>query len=167
MLADQSRLVLREFPHSQVLPVLAPINDGHVIVVPKVSASDVADMPAHLAAQLWLDARDTAKTVADRYLANPDTSFTFHLSNLYSDALNESPLLYLHVIPRKPGDFESNDQIYEPLNKVNYYLKARTAAEKTETASAAKESETDISAKDSEQLKEYFDKMRSAFEAAV
>eukprot|EP01054_Gregarina_sp_Poly1_P010521 Gregarina_sp_Poly_1__10520@NODE_774_length_6341_cov_258_715014_g569_i0_p3_GENE_NODE_774_length_6341_cov_258_715014_g569_i0NODE_774_length_6341_cov_258_715014_g569_i0_p3_ORF_typecomplete_len155_score22_62HIT/PF01230_23/4_2e10HIT/PF01230_23/1_2e04CwfJ_C_1/PF04677_15/0_0013CwfJ_C_1/PF04677_15/2_3e03DcpS_C/PF11969_8/0_043DcpS_C/PF11969_8/6_1e02_NODE_774_length_6341_cov_258_715014_g569_i043544818 len=129
MTRNQHALAVLKFDSALCLPVADPLNDGHVIVVPESPISSLEEIPVSILAKLWTAARETAKFIAQYYLHNEETSFTYHLSNLYSDNTTKSNTVYIHVIPRKAEDFVPNDRIYDPLNKFCYYELARAKNE--------------------------------------
>ncbi|KAJ0087547.1 hypothetical protein Patl1_07690 [Pistacia atlantica] len=74
----------------------------HVLVVPKRVVKRVFDLTADETSDLWLSAQ------------------CFYLSKMSSmdrpEAEQSMPHVHIHILPRKSGDFERNDEIYDAID---------------------------------------------------
>jgi histidine triad (HIT) family protein len=79
-----------------------PVSDGHLLVVPKVHATDLGDVTPQDLAACAASAQLLGKRVKDRLGADG-----VNLLNCWGEAAHQSVFhLHLHVIPRFAGDPE-------------------------------------------------------------
>ncbi|XP_031273282.1 bifunctional bis(5'-adenosyl)-triphosphatase/adenylylsulfatase FHIT-like isoform X2 [Pistacia vera] len=86
---------------------LRPALPGHVLIIPKREVKRVADLTAEETCDLWLTAQKDG----------PEAGQTV-------------PHVHIHILPRKIGDFERNDDIYEAIDEKEKELKRKLDIEK-------------------------------------
>ncbi|GLH07924.1 Uncharacterized protein GBIM_13306 [Gryllus bimaculatus] len=84
---------------------------GHVLVAPKRCAKRLVDLSEEEIRDLFVTATSVQKVVERCYLA---TSSTICVQD-GKDAGQTVEHVHVHIIPRKPGDFARNDDIYGAL----------------------------------------------------
>ncbi|KAJ0043225.1 hypothetical protein Pint_17879 [Pistacia integerrima] len=106
----------------------------HVLIVPKREVKRVVDLTADETSDLWLMAQKVGKQLESYHKAS---SLTFTIQALPSvlklgqcncmiflrmeahdgpEAGQTVPHVHIHILPRKSGDFERNDQIYDAID---------------------------------------------------
>ena len=91
---------------------LRPIVPGHVLVIPERIVAKMEDLTEDEYIDLWKAVRITQWAV-QRYF--PDTT-AFNVAVQDGRAAGQSvPHVHVHVLPRKDGDFDRNDQVYDEL----------------------------------------------------
>lgn len=92
---------------------LKPLLPGHVLVAPKRSVKRFTELSDEEAAALWILAKRVGRTLEEHLEGD---SLTFAIQD--GPAAGQTiPHVHIHVLPRKTGDFENNDDIYEALDK--------------------------------------------------
>jgi deaminated glutathione amidase len=86
---------------------------GHVLVAPKRSIQKVEEMNEKEINEMFSTACKIAK-ILDGYYDAKSTTITVQDG---PDAGQTVKHVHVHVMPRKPNDFENNDEIYIELNK--------------------------------------------------
>lgn len=86
---------------------------GHVLVATKRCIPRVEDMNAEEAKDLFLSACKIAKVLDDFYDAK-STTLTVQDGEFAGQTVKH---VHCHIMPRKPGDFLHNDEIYIKLNE--------------------------------------------------
>ncbi|OQR87623.1 hypothetical protein ACHHYP_08503 [Achlya hypogyna] len=105
--------VFYESAHAVALVNLKPIVPGHVLVIPKRRIDRFTHLDSDEVADLW----QTAQTIARRIEAHYNApSFTFSIQDGRA-AGQTVPHVHIHLLPRRPGDFAKNDDIYDELEK--------------------------------------------------
>lgn len=100
-------------PHSFAFVNLKPVLPGHVLIAPKRVAPRLADLtPAELS-DLWALAVRVGTVVQNVHTA-PALQFAVQDG---PGAGQTVPHAHVHVMPRKAGDFERNDDVYPALEK--------------------------------------------------
>ncbi|KAL7308232.1 Dinucleoside triphosphate hydrolase [Mucor circinelloides] len=92
---------------------LKPIAPGHVLVLPKRNTPRLADLDKDEIVDLMLSAQKIGNAVEKHYGC---TSLTMTIQD-GPQAGQTVPHVHMHIIPRKQGDWENNDDIYEELDK--------------------------------------------------
>lgn len=94
---------------------LKPIVPGHSLVISRRVATRFTDLTSTEASDLWLSAQAVGRKLEKQYSA---TALTFAIQD-GADAGQSVPHVHIHILPRRKGDFLSNDQVYDELNKQN------------------------------------------------
>ncbi|ORZ37752.1 HIT-like domain-containing protein [Catenaria anguillulae PL171] len=91
-----------------------PVLPGHVLVCPRRIVPRFADLtPAELS-DLWSISQRVGNVVERHFKAD---SLTFAVQDGPS-AGQTVPHVHVHVIPRRAGDFDKNDEIYDKIEQV-------------------------------------------------
>ncbi|XP_031739051.1 bifunctional bis(5'-adenosyl)-triphosphatase/adenylylsulfatase FHIT isoform X2 [Cucumis sativus] len=98
---------------------LRPLLPGHVLVSPKREVQRFADLTADETCDLWLAAQRVGHQLE---LYHKASSLTFAIQD-GPQAGQTVPHVHIHVLPRKGGDFEKNDEIYDALDEKEKELK--------------------------------------------
>jgi len=98
---------------SYALVNLKPVLPGHILVVPKRCVARFKDLSHAEVSDLWISTQKISTILEDHYTAD---SLTFAIQDGTSAGQTVSHV-HVHVIPRKKGDFENNDDIYRELDK--------------------------------------------------
>ncbi|GBC76196.1 putative HIT-like protein [bacterium HR07] len=77
-----------------------PMTDGHTLVIPKVHAERLSDLPPELAGKLFQTVQKVTEQIA-RALGAPAFNIGFNDGRAAGQAI---PHLHCHIIPRFPGD---------------------------------------------------------------
>ena len=105
--------VFYETPLSLGLVNLKPVVPGHVLVVSRRVVARFADLTPEETTDLWSLAKKVGTCVESHFGA---TSLTYAIQD--GPAAGQTvPHVHVHVLPRKPGDFENNDEVYEHIEK--------------------------------------------------
>lgn len=92
---------------------LKPIVPGHVLVLPRRVAPRLADLEDEETSDLFLTARRVASVLEGHYGAEAIT-----MSVQDGPAAGQTvPHVHVHVLPRRSGDFEPNDRVYDELDE--------------------------------------------------
>jgi len=90
---------------------LKPIVPGHVLVIPKRVVKRFQELSPEEVGDLWQSAQHIGVKLEQYYQAQ---AMTFCIQD--GEAAGQTvPHVHVHVIPRRPGDFKRNDQVYEML----------------------------------------------------
>ena len=90
---------------------LRPIVPGHVLVIPKRITPKLADLTDEEYDDLWRSAQIIQKALESHYNA---TGFNVAVQDGRS-AGQSVPHVHIHILPRKEGIFERNDDVYDEL----------------------------------------------------
>ncbi|CAD7696194.1 unnamed protein product [Ostreobium quekettii] len=92
---------------------LKPVVPGHVLISPKRVAKRFGDLTQDEVSDLWQLAQKVGRGIESHHQAS---SLTF--------AIQDGPVagqtvehVHIHCMPRKEGDFEKNDKIYDEIEK--------------------------------------------------
>ncbi len=96
---------------------LKPIVPGHVLVCPTRVVQRFADLTPEEVTSLFLSAQLIGKVVEKEYRAE---SLTFSVQD-GAAAGQTVPHCHLHILPRRFGDFQPNDLVYDELDKHELY----------------------------------------------
>ncbi|WZZ21548.1 hypothetical protein YC2023_122935 [Brassica napus] len=120
------REVFYATPLSYAMVNLRPLLPGHVLVCPRRLVPRFTDLTADETSDLWL----TAQKVGSRIE-------TFHKASSLTLAIQDGPQagqsvphVHIHVLPRKGGDFEKNDEIYDAIDEKEKELKQKLDLDK-------------------------------------
>lgn len=86
---------------------------GHVLVATKRCIPRVEDMTEEEKKDLFVASCKITK-VLDEYYEAKSTTITIQDGEFAGQTVKH---VHCHIMPRKPGDFENNDEIYTHLNK--------------------------------------------------
>ncbi|XRB13945.1 bifunctional bis(5'-adenosyl)-triphosphatase/adenylylsulfatase FHIT [Pseudoscourfieldia marina] len=109
---DAEQQIFAESKHSVALVNLKPVVPGHVLVAPKRLAARVSELDANELSDLFSLARDVGQTVQSHFNAS---SLTFTVQD-GPEAGQTVPHVHVHVLPRRKGDFEPNDAVYDAVD---------------------------------------------------
>uniref|UniRef100_A0A1D1ZLP4 Bis(5'-adenosyl)-triphosphatase n=1 Tax=Anthurium amnicola TaxID=1678845 RepID=A0A1D1ZLP4_9ARAE len=98
---------------------LRPLLPGHVLVCPKREVKRFVDLTVDETSDLWVTARNVGAQL-ERY--HRASSLTFAIQD-GPQAGQTVPHVHIHILPRKPGDFEKNDKIYDAIDEKEQELK--------------------------------------------
>ncbi|CAE8584683.1 unnamed protein product, partial [Polarella glacialis] len=99
---------------SVALAGLQPIVPGHTVVAPRrLGAVRFCELPEPEMLDLWRTARSTQALLEPHYGATASNWAVFD----GAAAGQPLPHAHLHVVPRRPGDFAENDQVYELMER--------------------------------------------------
>ncbi|KAK2440515.1 bifunctional bis(5'-adenosyl)-triphosphatase/adenylylsulfatase FHIT [Trifolium repens] len=93
----------------------------HVLICPKREVKRVADLTDDENTELWRIAHKLGRQLESYHNAS---SLTFCIQ----DGLHAGqsvPHVHIHILPRKNGDFENNDDIYDEINEKEKELKRK------------------------------------------
>ncbi|XP_006355760.1 bis(5'-adenosyl)-triphosphatase [Solanum tuberosum] len=97
---------------SYALVNLRPLLPGHVLVCPRREVQRFAELTTDETSDLWITAQKVGKQLESYHKAS---SLTFTIQD-GPQAGQTVPHVHIHIIPRKSGDFEKNDEIYDALD---------------------------------------------------
>ncbi|XP_021735321.1 bifunctional bis(5'-adenosyl)-triphosphatase/adenylylsulfatase FHIT-like isoform X1 [Chenopodium quinoa] len=100
---------------------LRPLLPGHVLVCPRREVKRFADLTGDETCDLWLTAQKIGSKLEHYHKAS---SLTLAIQD-GPQAGQTVPHVHIHIIPRKTGDFEKNDEIYDAID-----VKEKELAEK-------------------------------------
>ncbi|CAN6468401.1 unnamed protein product [Victoria cruziana] len=98
----------------------------HVLVCPKRIVKRFADLTAEEVSDIWLTAHKVAGKLEHHYKG---TSLTFTIQD-GPEAGQSVPHVHVHILPRKKGDFENNDEIYDAIDEKERELKKKLDLDK-------------------------------------
>ncbi len=105
--------VFCETPLSLGLVNLKPVVPGHVLILSRRVVARFADLTPEETTDLWSLARRVGTSIEPHFGA---TSLTYAIQD--GPAAGQTvPHVHVHVLPRKPGDFEDNDEVYERIEE--------------------------------------------------
>ncbi len=98
---DRASLILHRGAHAYVIFNAYPYNPGHLMVVPYDHASDLEELDAEVAAEVWELARRTVAVLKER-LAAQGVNMGMNLGAAAGAGIADH--LHLHAVPRWGGD---------------------------------------------------------------
>jgi bis(5'-adenosyl)-triphosphatase len=105
---------------------LRPLLPGHVLVCPRREVKRFVDLTAEETSDLWLTAQKVGKRLEHHHKAS---SLTFAIQD-GPQAGQTVPHVHIHILPRKGGDFENNDKIYDAIDEKEKELQQKLALDK-------------------------------------
>ena len=90
-----------------------PALPGHVLLIPQRIAPRFLDLQPDELTDLVLSSRIIARALETRY-AVPSLTLTIQDG---PQAGQTVPHTHMHLLPRRPGDFRHNDQVYDAIDK--------------------------------------------------
>ncbi|KAL4466793.1 hypothetical protein ABPG74_010390 [Tetrahymena malaccensis] len=87
---------------------------GHVLIIPKRNVSYFNDLELQEVFDIGLLTRFLTKGLEKYYTATSSTVYIHNYNPNDSESLEQ---VYVHIIPRKPADFQNNDDIYKKLEE--------------------------------------------------
>lgn len=105
---------------------LRPVVPGHVLVCPKRLVKRFVDLTAEEATDLWLSAQKIGSKLESHFKAS---SLTFTIQD-GPEAGQTVPHVHIHILPRKGGDFEKNDEVYDVIDRKEKELKEKLDLDK-------------------------------------
>lgn len=94
---------------------LKPFVPGHILVIPRRNVPTIDLLTEEEASDLMLVARKMTRFIKDYYHVN---SVTIAIQD-GPPAGQTIPDVHIHIMPRKFGDFEHNDDVYEMLDEAD------------------------------------------------
>ncbi|CAH2069551.1 unnamed protein product, partial [Thlaspi arvense] len=94
---------------------------AHVLVCPRRLVPRFTDLTADETSDLWLTAQKVGSRIESFHNA---TSLTLAIQD-GPQAGQSVPHVHIHVLPRKGGDFEKNDEIYDAIDEKEKELKQK------------------------------------------
>ena len=92
---------------------LKPVVPGHVLFAPRRVVQRFADLSSQEVRDLWSLAQACAPAL-ERHLGA--TALTFAIQD-GAAAGQTVPHVHIHLLPRKAGDFERNDEVYDAVRR--------------------------------------------------
>ncbi|KAL3932855.1 MAG: hypothetical protein SGBAC_010655 [Bacillariaceae sp.] len=90
---------------------LRPIVPGHVLVMPETIVPNMEQLSTEEYTDLWLTVRQVQSALAKHFKVD-----AFNVAVQDGRAAGQSvPHVHVHILPRKSGDFERNDDVYDAL----------------------------------------------------
>ncbi|KAB2062070.1 hypothetical protein ES319_A10G128000v1 [Gossypium barbadense] len=113
-------------PLSYAMVNLRPVVPGNVLVCPRREVKRFADLTVEETQDLWL----TAQKIGGRLECfHKASSLTFTIQD-GPKAGQTVPHVHIHILPRKDGDFERNDEIYDEIDVKENELKEKLNLDK-------------------------------------
>ncbi|XP_048425988.1 bifunctional bis(5'-adenosyl)-triphosphatase/adenylylsulfatase FHIT [Pyrus x bretschneideri] len=100
---------------------LRPLVPGHVLVCPRREVKRFGDLTADETSDLWITAQKVGNQLESYHKAS---SLTLAIQD-GPQAGQSVPHVHIHILPRKVGDFEKNDEIYDALDEKEKELKRK------------------------------------------
>ncbi|KAH9278130.1 Nitrilase and fragile histidine triad fusion protein NitFhit [Echinococcus granulosus] len=100
-------------PVSMAFVNISPLVPGHVLVTPIEVIDRFTYLPIGTIADMYACVKRIAKKLSEHFNAR---SLTISMQD-GEDAGQSVPHVHVHVLPRKPGDFARNDDIYDALQR--------------------------------------------------
>ncbi|XP_008788037.2 bifunctional bis(5'-adenosyl)-triphosphatase/adenylylsulfatase FHIT [Phoenix dactylifera] len=113
-------------PLSYAMVNLKPVLPGHVLICPRREVKRFVDLSADETRDLWLAAKEVGGRL-ERY--HEASSLTFTIQD-GPQAGQTVPHVHIHILPRKRGDFEKNDEIYDAIDEKEKELKEKLDLDK-------------------------------------
>ncbi|XP_073009911.1 bifunctional bis(5'-adenosyl)-triphosphatase/adenylylsulfatase FHIT [Typha latifolia] len=108
-------------PLSFAMVNIRPVLPGHVLVCSRREVKRYVDLSADEISDLWLTAKEVGGRLEKYHNAS---SLTLNIQD-GPQAGQTVPHVHIHIIPRKEGDFEKNDEIYDALDGKEKELKEK------------------------------------------
>ncbi|XP_078168646.1 bifunctional bis(5'-adenosyl)-triphosphatase/adenylylsulfatase FHIT-like [Carex rostrata] len=115
------REVFYSTPLSYALVNIRPVLPGHVLIIPRREVKRFPDLTDDEICDLWITARLVGSCLEKYHNA---TSLTLNIQD-GPEAGQSVEHVHIHVVPRKVGDFERKDDIYDVLDEKEKELKKK------------------------------------------
>ncbi|KAH9547079.1 hypothetical protein CY35_11G015200 [Sphagnum magellanicum] len=99
--------------HSYTFVNLKPVVPGHILFCSRRVVNRFLDLTSEEVSDLWLTAKYVGQKLEPFYNAS---SLTFMIQD-GPKAGQTVPHVHVHILPRKDGDFENNDEIYDVIDE--------------------------------------------------
>nr|XP_028955371.1 bifunctional bis(5'-adenosyl)-triphosphatase/adenylylsulfatase FHIT [Malus domestica] len=142
-----SREVFYSTKLSYALVNLRPLVPGHVLVCPRREVKRFVDLTADETSDLWITAQRVGSRLESYHKAS---SLTLAIQD-GPEAGQTVPHVHIHILPRKGGDFEKNDEIYDALDE-----KEKELTQKLDLDKERKDRSLEEMAQDAEEYKKLF-----------
>ncbi|XP_022859204.1 bifunctional bis(5'-adenosyl)-triphosphatase/adenylylsulfatase FHIT-like isoform X2 [Olea europaea var. sylvestris] len=106
---------------SYALVNLRPVVPGHVLICPRREIKRFVDLTADETSDIWLTAQKVGLQLESYHKAS---SLTFTIQDGPQSG-QTVPHVHIHILPRKRGDFEKNDEIYDAIKEKEKELKQK------------------------------------------
>jgi bis(5'-adenosyl)-triphosphatase len=126
---------------------LRPVVPGHVLVCPKRLVKRFADLTAEETTDLWLSAQKVGSKLESHLKAS---SLTLTIQD-GPEAGQTVPHVHIHILPRKGGDFEKMDEVYDVID-----IKEKELKEKLDLDKERKDRTTDEMAEEADEFRALF-----------
>ncbi|EXB57582.1 Werner syndrome ATP-dependent helicase-like protein [Morus notabilis] len=103
---------------------LRPLLPGHILFLREVKR--FVDLTAEETSDLWITAQKVGRQLESYHKAS---SLTFAIQD-GPQAGQTVPHVHIHIIPRKAGDFEKNDEIYDAIDDSEKEMKQKLELDK-------------------------------------
>ncbi|XP_020100731.1 bifunctional bis(5'-adenosyl)-triphosphatase/adenylylsulfatase FHIT [Ananas comosus] len=113
-------------PLSYAMVNLRPVLPGHVLVCSRREVKRFIDLTTDETNDLWLTAKEVGRRLEDYHKAS---SLTFTIQD-GPQAGQTVPHVHIHILPRRMGDFEKNDEIYDAIDEKEKELKEKLDLDK-------------------------------------
>eukprot|EP00240_Pyramimonas_obovata_P007076 CAMPEP_0118936010 /NCGR_PEP_ID=MMETSP1169-20130426/15954_1 /TAXON_ID=36882 /ORGANISM="Pyramimonas obovata, Strain CCMP722" /LENGTH=160 /DNA_ID=CAMNT_0006879099 /DNA_START=298 /DNA_END=780 /DNA_ORIENTATION=- len=114
---------------SLALVNLKPVVPGHVLIIPKRVVLRFQDLDPQEVTDMWMLAQRVGSKLEPHFDAS---SLTFAIQD-GSAAGQTVPHVHIHILPRKFGDFEKNDEVYDKIEEHAEMLKEKLDLDKERT----------------------------------
>eukprot|EP00798_Chlamydomonas_sp_ICE-L_P019759 gene19759-26453_t len=94
---------------------LKPVVPGHVLVSPKKVIKRFSEMSKEEVCDLWCLAHRVGAKLEPHFKAS---SLTMAIQD-GPEAGQSVPHIHIHILPRKTGDFENNDEVYDAIDEAS------------------------------------------------
>ncbi|PSC73570.1 Bis(5 -adenosyl)-triphosphatase [Micractinium conductrix] len=113
-------------PHCFAFVNLKPVVPGHVLVSPKRVVARFAELSPEEVSDLWCLAQRVGSALEPHFGAS---SLTLAIQD-GPQAGQTVPHVHVHILPRKAGDFENNDEVYDAIDAASKDAQAAHSGEK-------------------------------------
>ncbi|XP_042030566.1 bifunctional bis(5'-adenosyl)-triphosphatase/adenylylsulfatase FHIT-like [Salvia splendens] len=103
-----------------------PLLPGHVLICPRRDVKRFIDLTGDETSDLWLTAQKIGRQLESYHKAS---SLTLVIQD-GPQAGQTVPHVHIHILPRKGGDFEKNDEIYDAIDAKEKELKEKLDLDK-------------------------------------
>eukprot|EP00241_Pyramimonas_parkeae_P008116 CAMPEP_0114239012 /NCGR_PEP_ID=MMETSP0058-20121206/8224_1 /TAXON_ID=36894 /ORGANISM="Pyramimonas parkeae, CCMP726" /LENGTH=168 /DNA_ID=CAMNT_0001351147 /DNA_START=274 /DNA_END=780 /DNA_ORIENTATION=+ len=98
---------------SLALVNLKPVVQGHVLIVPRRVVRRFQELSPEEVTDLWMLAQRVGSKIEPHFQAS---ALTMAIQD--GPAAGQTvPHVHIHILPRKVGDFENNDEIYDKIDE--------------------------------------------------
>ncbi|XP_039009336.1 bifunctional bis(5'-adenosyl)-triphosphatase/adenylylsulfatase FHIT-like isoform X1 [Hibiscus syriacus] len=113
-------------PLSYAMVNLRPVVPGHVLVCPRREVKRFVDLTVEETQDLWLTAQRIGGGI-ERFHKASSLTFTIQDGPKAGQTVAHA---HVHILPRKDGDFENNDEIYDAIDAKEKELKGKLDLDK-------------------------------------